>query len=52
MWLKIYKSNSAIVNKIKMFKTLNCLGLDILALGYLSHIFLGDLENLKLMKHL
>ena len=52
MWLKKYKSNGAIINKIKMLKTFNCLGLHILALGYSSHIFLKDSENFKLIKHL
>ena len=35
-----------------MFKTFNCLDLDIHALGYSSHFFLTDSENFKLMKHL
>ena len=48
MWLKKYKSNGAIINKIKMLKTFNCLGLDILALGYLSHFFLIDSKNFGL----
>ena len=52
MWLKKYKSNCAIMNKIKMLKKFNCLGLDILAVGYSSHFFLTDSENFKLMKHL
>ena len=50
MWLEKYKSNGAI--KITMLKTLNCLGLVIPALGYLSNFFLIDSENFKLMKHL
>ena len=49
---KNYKSNGAIINKVKILKTFNCLGLDILALGYSSHFFLIDSENFKLMKHL
>ena len=46
MWLEKYKSNCAIINKIKMLKTFNCLGLDILALGYSSHFFLKDSQKL------
>ena len=49
---KNYKSNGAIINKVKILKTFNCLGLDILALGYSSHFFIIDSENFKLMKHL
>ena len=32
-----YKSNGAIINKIKILKTFNCLGLHILALEYSPH---------------
>ena len=35
-----------------MLKTINSLGLDILALGYSSHFFLIDSENFRLIKHL
>ena len=52
MWLEKYKSNGAVINKIKMFKTFNCLGLIILALGYLPYFFSMDSQNLKLMKYL
>ena len=46
--IKIKKSKY----KIKMLKTINSLGLDILALGYSSHFFLIDSKNFKLIKHL
>ena len=41
-----------VINKIKMLKTFNRLGLDILALGYSSQFFLIDSEKFKLIKHL
>ena len=46
------KNIKAIINKIKMLQTFNCLDLDILALGYSSDFFLKDSQNSKLMKHL
>ena len=46
------KNIKAIINKIKMLQTFNCLDLDILAPGYLSDFFLTDSQNSKLMKHL
>ena len=52
MWLKKYKSDSAVINKIKMLKTFNSLGLNILAPGYSSHFFIIGSENFTLMKHL
>ena len=52
MWLKKCETNDAIINKIKILKTFDCLSLDILALGYSSHVFLVDSENFKLMKAL
>ena len=45
--VKKYKSNGIIINKIKMLKTFNSLGLDNLALGYLSQFFLIDSKNFK-----
>ena len=50
--LKKCKSNGFFVNKIKLLKAFNCLGLDILARGYSSHFFPIESENFKLMKHL
>ena len=35
-----------------MLKIFNCLALDILPLGYLSHFFLIDSEKFKLIRHL
>ena len=66
MWLEKYKSNGAIINKIKMTKTFNCLGLGILAYiliysyiylnmcscRYSPHIFVTDSQNSKLIKYL
>ena len=45
MWLKKYKSDSAVITKIKMLKTFNSLGLNILAPGYSSHFFIIGSEN-------
>ena len=52
MWWKKYKSNGAIINKIKMLKNVQLFRLRYSSLGYSSHLFLIDSENFKLMKHL
>ena len=52
MWFKQNKNKGAIINKIKMLKMFNCLGLYILALEYFSCFLLIGSEKIKFMKHL
>ena len=52
MWQEKYKNSETIINRTKMLKLFNCLGLDILALGYSSQFFLIYSQHSKLMKYL
>ena len=45
LWLEKYETNGVIINKIKMLKTFNCLGLDVLELRNPSKFFLINLQN-------
>ena len=45
LWLEKYENNGIIINKIKMLKTFNCLGLDVLELRSPSKFFLINLQN-------